>query len=661
MPYADDPRHGHPDVQTDLPGCAYFFLGNGHLAAAVQYSPSRGTPLGLLLMHPERFGPKRAALSLHPLRGLEDTQLRVEHSGQCFTAQPPQLRVEWEPSAVVPTVRASWQAGAVEVEERFFCPDRSTPCLLRQIHLCNRGRAVPVRVWTGVAGQLREAEFRLAAEQERQLVLEYGLQMPEMRLSCRWVQHGEPTEEARAYWRRVHRLRAHEPLLEHLFRSSCWQLPATIAASGAMDASIWQYNLEWVRDHCMNVFGLLAAGHHELARAVLERVLRELVRDDGAPFDSGRPRPPELVELDQNGALLAAVHAYVCWTGELEFARRWWRKLVAVAEYPLQFRMERAFLLHNCREYWERMPLHGVKDGIELAYQVWMAVGWEAAARLAERLCDGRQASRWGAAALRIRRALLFHPRYRLVFGGRFVKRRLLSGQVQWELVPEEHPAIPPGVPLRTEVHHWLNPDASSVLPIVLQLVEPRSALARSTLEAVEELWNQRWEGGGYGRYHVSSEPDSPGPWPLASLLIARAYALCGDSARVWRVLTWLASLPQARSGAWFEFYGQRPVPPCPQVGVLLWNWSELLQLLFRTLAGVWAEETALRVCPHLLEHIDRLEVECRWQGVERRLLLRRADVAAPVVLTDNGQLPFHEGGVLLPPSVREAELLLPG
>ncbi len=659
MPYADNPFEGPIDVRTQLPEVAYFLVGNGHIAAAVQHSPREGTLLGLALMHPERFGPKRAALTMHPQRGLADTQLTVEldSSGPLV---PADLAVEWDTSAVVPTVCARWRAGQVVVEERFFCPDRRRPRVWRQVRLQNHGVPVSVRLSTGVGEQRCEAEFRLASGEERLLALEYSLEEDERYPVCRWVAPQTPKEEALRYWQQTHRLWTAEPLLQRFFTTACWQLPATIAASGAMDASLWQYNLEWVRDHCMNVFGLLAAGHHELARSVLQRVLEHLVREDGAPWDSSRPRPPELVELDQNGVLLTALHAYACWTGDWEFPRQWWRKIVAVAEYPFRFRAERAFLLHNCREYWERMPLHGVRDGFELAYQVWMAVGWEAAARLAERLHDVRHAARWAQAAVRIRRALLLHPRYRLVANGSFIKRRLLSGEVQWELFPEDHPAIPPGVPLRTDERHWLNPDASSVLPIVVGLVPLGSPLVRRTLLSVEELWNQRWNGGGYGRYHVSSEPDSPGPWPLASLLIARAYAQVRDASHVWRVLSWLAALPQARSGAWFEFYGPRPIPPCPQVGILLWNWAELLQLLVRHIAGVWAEDEALRFSPWLLDGVEELRLECVWRGCRRVVTVRRADVPTALLRTDAGTTGIHGDTLRLPPEVTEAELLVP-
>jgi len=81
--YHDDPKQGHPDVRTRLKDACYFFLGNGHIQAAVQIAPSgEGTPLGLLIMNPDRLGKKRDVLTMNPETGLEDrksTRLNSSH------------------------------------------------------------------------------------------------------------------------------------------------------------------------------------------------------------------------------------------------------------------------------------------------------------------------------------------------------------------------------------------------------------------------------------------------------------------------------------------------------------------------------------------------------------------------------------------------------
>jgi GH15 family glucan-1,4-alpha-glucosidase len=97
-----------------------------------------------------------------------------------------------------------------------------------------------------------------------------------------------------------------------------------------------------------------------------------------------------------------------------------------------------------------------------------------------------------------------------------------------------------------------MDPDTSTALPIAIGFVPADSVISRKTMTSLESLWNQAWQGGGYGRYHVSSEPDSPGPWPFPSLFVARAYAEMQEGNKVWDVLNWLNSIPGASAGTWF-------------------------------------------------------------------------------------------------------------
>ena len=72
--YAEDPSLGPVDGKTALEGVEYFFLGNGRIQAAVQVTAAAGaTPVGLAVTDPERFGPKRAALTFDPEKGLAAT------------------------------------------------------------------------------------------------------------------------------------------------------------------------------------------------------------------------------------------------------------------------------------------------------------------------------------------------------------------------------------------------------------------------------------------------------------------------------------------------------------------------------------------------------------------------------------------------------------
>lgn len=181
----------------------------------------------------------------------------------------------------------------------------------------------------------------------------------------------------------------------------------------------------------------------------------------------------------------------------------------------------------------------------------------------------------------------------------------LLLMDPQQYIVPKPGHGLPMEVGLARDIPHPLNPDSSSALPIVLGFVPPESRIAQATLGQLEALWNQGWETGGYGRYHMDSDPDSPGPWPFPSVYIARAYLERGDYDKVWRAIHWLASLPEYPSGAFFEMYGNRIAPPYAQNGIVPWNWAEMIMLVMKHILGFQPEEDAIRIRPRLLPGLN--------------------------------------------------------
>jgi GH15 family glucan-1,4-alpha-glucosidase len=407
-----------------------------------------------------------------------------------------------------------------------------------------------------------------------------------------------------------------------------------------------------VRDQANVAAALAMLGAVELSRTMIDRLLAEFVTDAGDTVDSSERRGPADVELDQNGTLLHALDTYVSWSGDLDAVRRHWPRVRALAEFPLQpvFRHPECGLLHNQREYWERHGGHGIRDGMELMTQFYVSVGLSSAARLARLIGRDAEAQRWQQEAQRLRQTLLNDQRFGLVEQGRFVKRRNMNGSVQADIVPPADTDLPPGIPLLGDGPHYLNPDASTALPIALGFVDPRGDLARATLAQIEQLWNQRWSGGGYGRYHVTSEPDSPGPWPFPSVFVARAYLEAGADEQVWRVLDWLASVPGGRAGTWFEFYGPRPVPPYPQVGIVPWTWAELVCLFLYHVLGVRPEYDALVLRPRLLSRLERVEARLRLRGHDVKLTVRRGKADEDVgFLVDGARHPHTENGLRVP------------
>ncbi len=655
----------HPDYQTRSGGTEYFLVGNGRVMAALQSAdPETGlTQGGLLVTSAERLTRKHGTLLFRMERGVRNSRLALrveqkEHFPEAATAE-----VRWEHPDRIPTIVQLWQAGPCRVEERLWCP-MEEPALLREVIVENRGpRSVsPVLVARLDANHALFDEFEAdrdggaltargyeemtlfalegrASALERRLEVPLGELPPGGRARATFVLAlGQAARHLRSaslpalrfqaaeWWARRAWLASDSAGLDHLFRVTLSGLRATVATSGKMDGSVWQYNMEWVRDQTMAALGATAVGHSEIARAILDRILARSVSADGSTVEASRFRAPEDAELDQNGELLYAVWFLWAWSGDDGLIRRHWDKLRAVADYLLapQFRFHETGLLGNVREYWERDAGYGVLPGYELSYQVWAVLGLAKAAEMARRVNDQDAAARWEAASARIREAMLTHPRFALVAGQRFIKRRLFTGDVQRVLEPPDREAMPPGMPLRVEASPYCDPDSTLALPVAFELVDPSSALALNTLEALENLWNQRWDFGGYARYHVASEPDSPGPWPFASLFIARANLEAGRQDRAWRVLDWMLAIPGGRAGAWFEHYGDRPVPPLPPVGMTPWTWGELGMLLVHHMLGVRPTPSGLTIRPRLFDQVGQAEATLRVHGRSVRLRLQR-------------------------------------
>ncbi|MGD8451540.1 MAG: hypothetical protein PVJ57_06950 [Phycisphaerae bacterium] len=667
--YRDDPAVGPADVKTTLAGVEYFFVGNGLIQAAVQVCTSgEGTPVGLLVLHPQRLGPKRQALTFDAECGLTPTAVTIHAGSGVLAPQATSLDAQWTEVGGVPAARVTWRDGDVQVAETFYCHDRRTACLTRVIEVRKTSLgSVRATLRTGPEREPLERAIELAEGTPVEAALVYELRQSgdEWRVDVRWADAAPVRADATGYWEQCGTLSSSSPALDHLFRAAWNQLSATITSTGMMDGSIWQYNLEWVRDQSATVAALVSVGAVELARTMVERMLTQFVSSEGDCIDSGKRRGPEEVELDQNGYLLTALETYVNWTGDVDMVRRLWPRIAACAEFPLRgtFRHEPSGLLCNRRDYWERHDVHGIQSGMELTQQLYVAVGLESAARLARLVGQSEQAERWTRESQRIREAMLNDPRYSLVERECFIKRRDVSGAVQETITPTGAAGVPTGVPLAGDEPHYLNPDTEASLPIALEFIDPRGELARNTLADIERLWNQRWDCGGYGRYHVSSEPDSPGPWPFASLFVAQAYFEAGDDEKVWRILNWLGSVPGGRAGSWFEFYGPRPVPPCPQIGVIPWTWAEVLRFFIHHLLGVRPGYAELLLRPRLLAGLEHVEARLRLRGHALRIDVRRARAGEKAEMIIGGKpQPYTPAGarVPLPTADLDVQVIVP-
>ncbi len=628
--YADDPAVGHPDVRTYLEDVNYFFIGNGLIQAALQVCRSgEGTPLGLLIMNPDRFGPKRAALTCDESEGIERTTVRVRIAGTEYTPNARHIEAAWDEIDGVPAARVDWQASEFHVVEHFYCPGKSTPRMHRRVSVrTETATENEVVIFTNSdSNQGQTLEMQPSGRAAAALVYEIERMDGKPHVVERWKNDDHPSAYGSEYWSNLSSIDTGDPQLNHLFRTARYQLPTAVDTNGRMDASIWQYNLEWVRDQVHVVEALIRLGDVELARTMLARMLDEFVSDEGDVIDSGRHRDPIEVELDQNGELLTALRTYVDWTGDLDLVTERWAVVEKLASYPLKdmFRHEESGLLHNRREFWERHGGHGVQDGCELMHQFFVSMGLENAVYLSEKTGCEADRGAWSSAAANLRHTILENSQYRFIEDGHLIKRRGLDGDWQQSIVRSDECVLPPQIPLMEDGPRRLDPDSSCVLPFVYEFLDPKGPLATATLTYMEELWNQRWNTGGYGRYNAESEADSPGAWPFASIYIARAFVENGDDANVWRVMRWLANAPGSVAGSWFEFFGDRIAPPYAQNGIIPWSWAEMVSLYIHHIVGVRPDLEGVTLRPYMLEGLDRMEATVPVRGHRLKLDIRRA------------------------------------
>jgi hypothetical protein len=450
-------------------------------------------------------------------------------------------------------------------------------------------------------------------------------------------------QNTKAAWDASSAIMTRDKTLQDIYDKARFGLPGMIADDGTMNAGIFQYGRQWVRDTSNSALGALHAGHFELARAALTRVLTDLVSDQGAAAIAGQYEKPDQEELDQMGELLHVLKSYRDWTGDESLVRDHRAKLLALIERPLQpiFRDETG-MVHNRREFWER----SFDDAYELIYQAYLVRGLRDAVELAPLLGAEDRVDRWTKEANHTLQAFLSHRTRALVADGHLIKRRNVTGEIA-DLFPTGL-GESPDVPFRSERNNRLNPDASVALPIALGLVDPRSPLARKTLEDLEQLWSQRWLGGGYERYNSSSEEDTPDPWPFASCFILRALHDAGLYERSRRVLEWLDSVQGGRTGFWFE---EIPVlrSNTKFCGIIPWTSGEIALFVVRHILGIRFEGARVVIRPALYPQGPPVSADLRFRKGRLRLKIEGSGKIKRADLDGKKLHPCPDGSIILP------------
>ena len=706
----------HPDFITYFPGIEYFYLGNGDIQGAVQYSPKdqQATFLGFTLMDPEHFCRKWSTFLYHPERGFSNTKLGVTvgdagtpHDNKTgmyygvkgYSLTPENLiAVGWKYPDGVPVVSVAWKAGSCEVEEEFFVPSEGA-LLFRRINVKNvssgdidvklglslypnfglfdtiytdeeektahasgvaRMKLLSPDRATSVAGRydVRIDVGTVKPREIKQGTYIYAINDGDRLLAGKDA--GKMWTETVKYWNEKSSFVSGYETLDHLYNVSRTDLRAVVSRSGKMDAGTWMYNMEWLSDHILAVEALLRSGCVAEAKVLFEKNLAKNIGKDGRTIESGRWFGYDYTEINQNGILLYGVWVYLAWTGDIGLIKKYWDRIKLCADFPLQevFLEKTTHMVHNKREFWERSDSHGIENGYELAYQFWISFGLEKAAAVARLVGDSASAEKWSDAGEKMKQAMLGDPKFKLIEDGHFIKRRTLDGKWQRYLIPPDRGRMPAGSPLATEDRPSAEPDTVTVAPIIFGMVDPRGELSLKTLAWVEQLWNQRWEMGGYPRYDASSEDNPPAPWPIASMLVARAYAAAGDDRKVRRVLEWLRTIHGGLSGNWFERYGQSITPPMPPVNVVGWIWYELIALCSYHIAGFKPDVDSLAIRPWLMNGVEKIVAAHTVRGARVNLTVRRSK-GVPRATINGKETNVKEGGIIVPYPIKEQQLTI--
>jgi len=673
-------------------GREYFVVRSGRTQMIVQADRvDLGPAFSYLLFdiqNPRQSINKEGAFNFVPGEAFISSALEVELGGFPFTALGHRTTTRWVLADGIPTVEAIWWAGGIQVTERISALV-GMDVFLRSIWLegthligeesvrlhlylphgdCHARDGVLLRDLGTARLALALLGTLPANIRETQQLLEIGplrvnphsiLRLdtilvtqvptrPEEELldkvqSLRDSSAAQAKSSTREHWAFCSSLSTSDSTVQEIFDKARYGLPGMMADDGTMDAGIFEYGAQWVRDTSNTTLGMIHAGNFEVARQTLERVLSQMINSEGNAMIAGGFDTPDREQFDQMGELLHVLKSYRDWTGDDSLIRNHRALLLALIERPLRpaFR-DQTGMVHNRREFWERT----LQDGYELAYQTWLIQGLRDSADLAPLLGAETQASRWHTEANRIAASMLSHPTRALVQDGHLVKRRNITGEIADQLT--NFKGFQSDVPLNTEAHHRLFPDASMALPIALRVVDPRSELARRTLDEMEALWNTRWSDGGYDRYHTSSQPDQPGPWPFATCFILRAQHEAGLYDRSRRSLEWLNTVQGGRTGAWFE-----EIPSIRSLskscGLVQWTSAEILLFVVRHWLGVHFEGDRLVIHPALYPGSRTVIADLRFRKGRLRLEVHGSGPVQSALVNGTVIQPSADGSVYIP------------
>ena len=91
---------------------------------------------------------------------------------------------------------------------------------------------------------------------------------------------------------------------------------------------------------------------------------------------------------------------------------------------------------------------------------------------------------------------------------------------------------------------------------------------------------------------------------------MAQAYFEMDEKEKGMRAVDWLIE-KAGSAGSWFEFYGERPTPPLPPTGILVWAWAQFITLVVKNILGAKIVKDKLILSPK----IEGLDAKVRFRN----------------------------------------------
>ncbi|OPA74233.1 hypothetical protein BVG16_24200 [Paenibacillus selenitireducens] len=675
-------------------GRDYYMVGNAQVTGVVQIDNSGpGSPVTFFVQDPHYFKEAQAkdySYLFSQEEGLEPSVLTVAVDGREFRAVTSNIRPRWrrDGSSIVDV---TWWAGPVRVTETYFA-SISEPIVYRQIRLHNKGDfscrvkcstrftpnphhfnrsetlldqrgyvAVGEKFQIGLIGVEGSGEKPVLESGEQSVIgYEWNELYPGTSATAAFgyifldrtdidyeVYEKLSQQDVKSEERAVEKKRAEGIVItsehsdaNHVYQSAVRGINICSSDRGRVNVGIWQYSMEWTRDASFAAIGAIHSGLYSEARAIFERLVNHLVDDQGRTILYNQFAPEHLEQFDQSGQLLFGLGLYYNWTKDADFIRKSWPKIEALANRLCTSvcKDPETGLFHNVRDFWERMEMHGIEEGYELAYQMWPVIGLRSTESLVQAVgTDEARArvSRWLEESERIWNNVLHHPVYSFIVDGKLTKRKGLDGSVQDVVKPTVK--LPDDIPLGNDRISRLNPDTVTTLSVVYGLIDPAGTVPKQTVDSMESLWNMRWETGGYDRYHTSSEPDTPGPWGFASMFVARANLATREYERALRTISWFAHNQGGNGGVWHEYV---PIirTNAPRSGPVVWIWSEMTMFFVRDVLGIKPGPFEVEIRPNVPPQMGKVTAQVPIRGSRLTLELNGNEPDADRIRIDEGE-----------------------